>query len=91
MLFFCIFNFCVNIDYLLQFASNLYYYGDENCFNTFEEIWNIFDDLLENHDGEILQEAFNLCEPLNTESENDLALFFITFIQYLSGFINEHT
>lgn len=51
---------------------------------------NAIDDLVKQGKGEELQKQLNLCHPVATDSEDDIASLYELYLGFITDYINEH-
>lgn len=62
--------------------------GSPECRDLLSDAFSFIENLIENGGGDVLQEKFNLCHPVNTESTLDSAAFYESHINDVFAIIN---
>jgi len=69
-------------------AYNIHLRGPANCSNLLSSTFTQVQELLNDNGTQRVQELFNLCSPVNTTSEQDLAFFYETLFDFVSFYID---
>lgn len=72
------------LNYVLQAG------GDEVCRARVQNAFEVLDYLIENHNGEYIQERLNLCNPLDTNSPSDIAALYEAHFSAIVQYIDIH-
>lgn len=78
----------LNIGYYGALTFPLYSIVGEQCVDRFLGAFNALDALVENGDGERIQEILHLCHSVDTDSHADVAALFEIYYDYISMYIN---
>jgi len=76
-------------EYLSVVAEDIAILGGQNCHDRIERGFQEIEDIIldENNDGSELTEIFNLCQPVDTENELDVASFVGTLASVHAAFV----
>lgn len=85
-----IFCFLFLLDFYNNLESNILYRGGQDCALRIENAFEIMDYLIENDENEYLQERMNLCNPVDSSSDHDIAMFFEYNIAFISDYIDNN-
>lgn len=64
--------------------------GDEVCRSRIQHAFAVLDYLIENHNGEYIQERLNLCSPVDTNSPSDIAALYESNFDAIVEYIGYH-
>ena len=64
--------------------------GDEPCQERLQSVFTAIEDMIEAGDGVGLQTAFNLCDPIDTESVGDIAMLYESLIDFITDYTSEY-
>lgn len=71
-------------------SYSIYRTAGAQCRNLIGEAFEEAERLVFNNGTEELQELFNLCNPVNATSPNDVSFFFQTFYDLLIDYVQQH-
>lgn len=64
--------------------------GDEVCRGRIQNAFAVLDYLIENHNGEYIQERLNLCSPVDTTYASDISSFYESLFDAIVEYISYH-
>lgn len=64
--------------------------GDEVCRSRIQNAFEVLDYLIQNHNGEYIQERLNLCHPVDTNSSTDIAALYESNFDAIVEYIGYH-
>lgn len=64
--------------------------GDQVCRARVENAFAVLDYLIDNHNGEYIQERLNLCSPVDTNSASDIAALYESHFSSIVQYIDIH-
>jgi len=70
-------------------SYSIYRTSGSECRDFIAEAFEAAEQLVINDEGEELQELFNLCSPVDTDSQNDVSLFFQSFYDMLIDYVQQ--
>lgn len=73
---------------LLQYT--IFSAGNSECRDQVLNAFQVLDYLVENHEGEYIQERLNLCHPVDTNSRQDIGTLFESHIAAIVTYINQN-
>lgn len=74
---------------LLEFSltPNL---GNRDCRNRLQEAYETLNELVRNGEGEFISNRFNLCRPIDTDDEDDVAAFYELSVRAVIDYLNTY-
>lgn len=64
--------------------------GEQDCRNRLRTAYQTLFELINEGDGERVSNLFNLCEPIDTDDEDDVAAFYELSVRAVINYINSY-
>ncbi|KAG4071866.1 hypothetical protein HA402_006027 [Bradysia odoriphaga] len=76
--------------YFDNLSYNLRHHGSDECFGRVKNAFDVLEYLIENAEGDYLQERLRLCQPLEVDNDQEVGFLIERLVDYISAYIKQH-